>query len=305
MAGLNTSINNFRRSLLVLAYISGALALLTLGWLELSWNSLDLGSIRWVMVGLAMLVQFGSLAVSVLLWNRAVELGCGRRLPAVTALAQVGLGLVAKYIPGKIWGLAVRHQALVAQSHSSSRAASSLAMEQLSSLFTACILSGPAVYMASKRLPGAFVSGLAFVVAIVVILLTSRIRLWLANRMPERLSVSDLAALGVLGLAQWGMSGLAMLLVAAGLGIALDPWSALWVASAVPASVLVGMLAAFAPSGIGVREGTFVLLCSPAIGVSGAVGCALVLRLMATVRDTVVGLLVPVLLGKQGKSNAA
>lgn len=54
---------------------------------------------------------------------------------------------------------------------------------------------------------------------------------------------------------------------------------------------IVGILAIFVPSGLGVREGVIVLFCSPLIGVEQATALALVARLYATSADIIIGAL--------------
>jgi len=78
--------------------------------------------------------------------------------------------------------------------------------------------------------------------------------------------------------------GVAFWMVAAGL--ALDPMPSLPLSVGVFASgYIVGLIAVFAPGGVGVREGVFLMLLEPAIGVGAATMLAVGSRFLLTATE--------------------
>lgn len=75
---------------------------------------------------------------------------------------------------------------------------------------------------------------------------------------------------------KWGVAGLAFFTLARGLGFELSPLAA---TTAFAAAYLVGYLVIIAPGGIGVREGTLVLILTPALGEGAAFVLAAAQRL--------------------------
>jgi hypothetical protein len=100
----------------------------------------------------------------------------------------------------------------------------------------------------------------------------------------------------------WLGYGVALWLLARGLlpgaGLGLLPAIAVFTAS-----YLAGFLALFAPGGIGVREGVFILILQGPIGIGAATALAVASRLLLTVTE--LGAAVPFLLFPRGKPSVA
>jgi hypothetical protein len=100
----------------------------------------------------------------------------------------------------------------------------------------------------------------------------------------------------------WVGYGVALWLLARGLlpGAGLDLLPAIAVFTA---SYLAGFLALFAPGGIGVREGVFILMLQGPIGIGAATALAIASRLLLTVTE--LGAAVPFLLFPRGRPRVA
>jgi hypothetical protein len=100
----------------------------------------------------------------------------------------------------------------------------------------------------------------------------------------------------------WIGYGVALLLLARGLlpdvELGLLPATAVFTAS-----YLAGFLALFAPGGIGVREGVFILMLQGPIGIGAATALAIASRLLLTVTE--LGAAVPFLLFPRGRPRVA
>jgi glycosyltransferase 2 family protein len=106
----------------------------------------------------------------------------------------------------------------------------------------------------------------------------------------------------VANLVAWLGYGLALWLLARGLlpSVGLDPALAIAVFTA---SYLAGFLALFAPGGIGVREGLFILMLQGPLGIAAATALALASRVLLTVTE--LGAAVLFLVFTQGRARVA
>lgn len=100
----------------------------------------------------------------------------------------------------------------------------------------------------------------------------------------EPLPLPSVAAGALATLGGWLLYGAAFWMLAAGL--ALDPMPSLALSVGVFASgYIVGLIAVFAPGGVGVREAVFLTLLAPAIGVGAAATLAVASRILLTVTE--------------------
>jgi hypothetical protein len=100
----------------------------------------------------------------------------------------------------------------------------------------------------------------------------------------------------------WAGYGAALWLLARGIlpSVGLRPALAVAVFTA---SYLAGFLALFAPGGIGVREGLFILMLQGPLGIGAATALAVASRLLLTLTE--LGAAVPFLLLPQGRARVA
>jgi uncharacterized membrane protein YbhN (UPF0104 family) len=232
-------------------------------------------------------------------WGRGLDLWSASRIWTVSSLG--------KYVPGKVW--AVAGMALMAQRAGvgAGPATGSAVILQVLAIGTGAAIAGLSGWGALRATyPGA-------VVGLAVLIATSAaavgLLLWpeLVNRL-VRLAAPDAPAVrpprgavafGIVANAvAWLGYGTALWLLARGLlpgaGLELGPAIAVFTAS-----YLAGFLALFAPGGIGVREGVFILMLQGPIGIGAATALAIASRLLLTVTE--LGAAVPFLLFPRGR----
>ena len=239
-------------------------------------------------IALSALVVFLTYAIQVESWRRvlagwAQHLSYGR---AARIWLVVNLG---RYIPGKVWsvaGLVVLAQRAGVETWAAG--ASALAMQALG--------IGTAAALVAAATPGA-ASPLRLAAAALVSIATIGFLAWdRAARTVARLvgSVAQFRPLPLaavaesagLSLLSWVTYGVAFWLLARGLGLP----GALPVARAAGVFALgyiLGLLALFAPGGVGVREVVLIGLLTPALGGGGAVALSVASRILLTVTEVV------------------
>lgn len=277
-------------------YLIGLVLLLVSGAWGISEVARTPNIVAWWPIIVATALQLSTLVTSATVWRLAVRLVAGVEVGFSEAMSHVGLNLVGKYLPGKVWGFAMRHQSLRASGRSHAEAAGALALEQASMLLSAFALSIPSIIGALRFVPGRMAAVLVAAVVgfagFAIVAFRRQIGSVVASTWQN---ARHLPTLLLLNLLQWLLSGACLGLIAIALGCDIDGRVLLTLMSAVPAAVVAGMLAVFAPGGLGVREGALVLLCGPVIGVGPALACAIWLRVVATARDLLAGLAVPLL----------
>ena len=219
----------------------------------------------------------------------------GIRVPYSVALQAEMLSMLAKYVPGGVWTPAAR---VVAMRRFGIRETPVLIASILLEAGLSAV-AGVLVFLASLPFVGVPVSApigplVAFGILITV-LLHPRVFRWLARKVLRPFGASEVPplpwsrALGILAyyLVTWPIGGFALffLLRAVGGDPALSTVPFLGGAAAVGA--IVAVLAVFAPSGLGVREGAMYGLIL-AVAVEGvALGATIMNRLAITVVEAV------------------
>jgi glycosyltransferase 2 family protein len=246
------------------------------GWLVLSLL------LTWLMYGLLI---FG--------W-RSMLSGWGQRLDGWTAARIWILSSLGKYIPGKVW--AVAGMALLSQRAGVAAwaATGSAVVMQVLAIGTGAAVAGLAGADALESARQGARTGLVLLVAgatvsVALLLWPPFLRRLLRLAAPQAVTQRQPAGKGiVIGIATniiaWLGYGLALWLLARGL----LPTSGLSLRLAIAvftASYLAGFLALFAPGGLGVREGLFILMLQQPLGVGAATSLALASRLLLTVAE--------------------
>lgn len=267
----------------------------TLGWLvwrtlAANWSefrSLETpGEIRLGWIALAAVVVWTAYGVLILAW-RTVIVGWGQHLRVPAAVRIWCVSNLGRYLPGKIWsaaGLAVLAQREGVTGWVAAGAA--IAMQVLA--------LGTGVAVVAAVAPGAAtptsltVAGVCAVGAVVA--LTSKRAMAVLSGLTkgkialEPLPLPSVTAGALAALGAWVLYGVAFWMLAAGLG--LDPMPSLPLSVGVFASgYIVGLIAVFAPGGVGVREGVFLMLLEPAIGVGAAAMLAVGSRFLLTATE--------------------
>jgi hypothetical protein len=255
-----------------------------------NWNefrSLDVAiGLEWPWIVASALVMFGSYVVSVEAW-RQILAGWDQHLRFPRALRIWLIASLGRYVPGKVWSVA--GLIVLAQ-----RGGVATWAAGASAIALHAVAIGTAVVVVAVATPGA-VSPLRLGVAALAALLTIGALTWtplvrhlgriLGQGAAVRpLPVGAVARSAVLGVMAWLVHGLAFWMLAHGLG--LPPTLTLRAAAgAFCLGYMVGLLAVFAPGGIGVREVVLIGILAPALGSGGAVALTVASRLVLTATE--------------------
>lgn len=254
---------------------------------EMDWQP----NILWLL--LSVVIVWGSYGVLIEGWRRVV-LSMGESLSWQQAAKVTMVSNLGKYLPGKVWAIA--GAALLAEREGVKPAAAvaSAFILQALSLASGLLLIAVLAPGAVRELPEAARIGLIILavmaagglVLFVVPAGLDAVRRWLPGPLKELRSVAPgPLLLGLLAnVFGWSAYGLAFMLMTRGLLplVSID-WAT--ATSVFTASYLVGLIAAFAPGGIGPREFAFVLLLAPTAGPKAAVALAVASRLLLTITE--------------------
>jgi uncharacterized membrane protein YbhN (UPF0104 family) len=238
----------------------------------------------WIL--LSVLVILLSYASSVEAWRRILA-GWSQHLPYRQAVRVWLVANLGRYIPGKVWSVAgLMALAQRAGVEPWAAGASAFAIQ--------AVAIGSAVALVAAATPGAE-SPLRLAAAGLVAVATIALLTWpRAARSVARLigsaekirplpliSVVESAALGLLS---WVIHGTAFWLLARGLGLG-GGLSLATAAGVFALGYILGLLALFAPGGVGVREVVLISLLTPALGAGGAVALSIASRLLLTLTE--------------------
>ena len=239
----------------------------------------------------SVLLVFLTYVMQVESWRRILA-GWGQRLAFRAAARVWSLANLGRYVPGKVWSVAglvvLAQQAGV---EAGPAAASAFVLQAIS--------LGTGVAVVAAVAPGSApplrlaAAGLAAVLTITVLVWprTARRlgRLVNATAPLEPLRPSAVFAGAVLTVLSWGTYGAAFWMLTRGL----VPDTPLPLTAAIGAFTLgyiLGVLALFAPGGVGVRELVLIGLLAPFLGSGGAVAVSIASRLLLTVLEATAAL---------------
>jgi uncharacterized membrane protein YbhN (UPF0104 family) len=261
-------------------------------WEELRSQPLD-WSVRpgWLLLSAA--VVWLMYAILVVAW-RIMLAAWGQRLGGWEAARIWTVSSLGKYLPGKVWaiaGMAVMSQRAGVAPWAATGSAVVLQVLAIGTGAGVVGLTGAGALEAAH--PGARVAlGLLVAGALVgigLLLWPPLLRRLLRVAAPGSAVDGAPAAGGIVfgigaNLVAWVGYGTALWLLARGLlpGVRLEWLPAVAVFAA---SYLAGFLALFAPGGIGVREGLFILMLQQPIGIAAATALALASRLLLTITE--------------------
>jgi hypothetical protein len=303
------------RGIRVLQWVLGiAIMVFAVRSLAKNWDQLQAQPLHWSIepgwIILSAIVIWVMYALLIAAWRRMLR-GWGRGLDAWSAARIWTVSSLGKYLPGKVW--AVAGVAVMAQRAGigAGAATGSAVILQVLAIGTGSAVVALTGWKAlGAAYPGAevgLVVLLAAAVASVGMLfwpaLTDRLLRFAA---PDAGSMRPPVGAVVFGIVAnsvaWAGYGGALWLLARGLlpqaGLGLLPAIAVFTAS-----YLAGFLALFAPGGIGVREGLFILMLQGSIGIGAATALAVASRLLLTVTE--LGAAAPFLVFARGRPRAA
>ena len=245
-------------------------------------------------IALSVLVIFLSYAISVEAWRRILD-GWAQHLAYGRAARIWLVANLGRYIPGKVWSVA--GLIVLAQ-----RAGVAPWAAGASAFAIQAVAIGTAVVLVAAATPGA-ASPLRLGAAAVVAVATIALLAWLMGSTApiQPLPVAAVAKSAGLGLLAWMAHGVAFWLLARGLGLP-DTLSVVTAAGVFPLGYILGLLALFAPGGLGVREVVLIGLLAPALGWGGAVALSVASRILLTVTEVVAPLGV-LLVTRHGKED--
>jgi len=294
--------------------VQGVLALvvigLAVGKLAGSWDELRAQPIAWdVRPGwllASVAIVWAAYALLVEAWRRVV-VSMGQHLDYPNAARICMVSNLGKYIPGKVWAIA--GNALLAQQAGvdASAAVAAALVNQALALAGGLALVGalsPAALRAAPVWMGVATLTLGVGAVLGVAALSSkwalaRVQRFLPATWPALAPIAPRVMLGAFlaNVAAWAGYGLAMQCLARGLTPdAVVSWSL--AATVFTISYLVGLVAVFAPAGLGPRESLFYLLLVGAVGPKLAIALALATRVLLTVTE--LGAAAPFLFARKG-----
>ena len=226
--------------------------------------------LSWTSLLQSMIVLMLLLFLISTIWWRALTL-VGKPLPWRQGAAIWLQAQIARYIPGGVWDVAGRlvlgHEAGVDKR----RMSASVGMEMGLQVLSASLFLLVALIIGADATVRAYLPYVLIIIAISLVMLTPPVFSALVNwglkllrRPPLVLDISygNILLLFLMRVFAHGLEGLAYFLFARGLSPI--PWSAApLMISAYVGAWLIGYLAIFVPTGIGVREGALVLLLGP------------------------------------------
>jgi glycosyltransferase 2 family protein len=279
------------------ALVGVAIVVFAIRALVRNWDQLRSQPLEWQLrpgwLVLSLVLTWLMYALLILGW-RSMLTGWGQRLDEWSAARIWVLSSLGKYVPGKVW--AVAGMALLAQRAGVApwAATGSAVVMQVLAIGTGAAVAGLAGahdIESAHRGAGAVLMLLVAgaIIWVGLLLWPAFLRRLLRLAAPQAVGERQPAGRGIVvgivtNIVAWLGYGLALWL----LGRGLLPSSGLSLRLAIAvftASYLAGFLALFAPGGIGVREGLFILMLQKPLGVGAATSLALASRLLLTVAE--------------------
>lgn len=285
----------------------GAVVLVALAIRSLTrnWSDLRSQSIAWQIspawIVLSLVITWLAYAGLIEAWRRVV-VSLKQRLGYWDAARITMVSNLGKYVPGKVWAIAgaayLAQQVGVSPAAAVASAVVLQALALASGAMLVALLAPGLGALPSGYLVGGAVLGVLALTGVGV-LCSARALAWVQRWLPKSLPRLEPIAPGVMGVAllvnalAWCAYGLAFLALTRGVfpGTVLS-WTL--ATSVFTTSYLIGLLVAFAPGGLGVRESMFVLLLGGPLGVKLAGALALATRVTLTIAE--LGAAVPFLL---------
>ncbi|HLU97904.1 MAG TPA: lysylphosphatidylglycerol synthase domain-containing protein [Thermobifida alba] len=254
----------------------------------------------WTVAG-ALAAAMAGLGAQLLAW-RALLADLGSPLPLPVAARVMFVGQLGKYLPGSVWAFVAQVELArdreVPRRRGAAATVLAVAVTLVVNLLVAAVLLPLAAAEAAQR--WWWVLGcVPFLLAV----LHPRVVTWLLHRAlrlagrlradadPEldRLGGRGMAAAVGWSLASWGPLGVHVWLLTAGVGGGWDSWAAATGGYALAWTL--GVVAVFAPAGLGVREAVLVAALAPVLDPGSALVVAALSRLVMTAADLLWALL--------------
>jgi glycosyltransferase 2 family protein len=249
------------------------------------------GRVRIPQIVAAAVAVWAAYALLVVAW-RVVLRGWGAYLRLPSAIRIWCVSNLGRYLPGKVWSAA--GLALLAQREGVpgwAAAGAAVVMQALAvGTGVAVVAAGSPGAATPASLTAALLVALAVTAVLVLPASVRLIRRLLGDALPlEPLPLSAVALGAGAASVGWILYGLAFWLLALGL----VPQAAPPLLSAIgifAAGYIVGLIAVFAPGGLGVRESVFFVLLTPLMGAGAAAVLTVASRILMTVTEVTAAL---------------
>lgn len=210
----------------------------------------------------------------------------GGRVPTMAASRIVLLSLLGKYVPGKIWVATMRASFLGRHGVPPSIVLASVVTEHVFLIATGAAWFAAALFVDSPRVGVWAITAALLALAVLVVApgaLLRRVsgimkRMGLPTLTPE-LTPRRALTITIAYLTSWLALGAGIWLLAAGLDLDLPPVAVVLLAGHYGIAVIGGLLAFFAPAGVGIREGLFTAAMSSHLSAADAMFLSLAARL--------------------------
>lgn len=256
---------------------------------HIQWRSMSFGN--WILFTGGLVA---ALVMGVGGWRETLHAFTGVRIPWSAAVRQTGLLLVGKYLPGGVFGFVARM--MDDQRMPRGQRVGAGLVEQAVSLM-AVVLVGAVLFTAAKTSMPMIALMLLLLPAVLYALALAALALWRhAEQRYPRLGVMAGVVLHPASLRRASIIATFQALTWATLAALMAHWlfdlgfvPSMGIGGAFGLAVGAGMVALFAPGGIGIREGALVILCAPFMGAAPSLVLAAILRLASAMLDIVAG----------------
>jgi glycosyltransferase 2 family protein len=241
-----------------------------------------------------------SVYFAALMWRQLVNVGTGLSVSWRDTLVGIAALMLGKYLPGKIAGLAGRALTISGKTGMVSAGFIS-AIEQAYVLAGLVVLSSLSVLALSDEVSSLWVWA-APIVTLIVVIAPSLPKFVTGGYIARWKWASDLQAVtrGIKPLFSFRLLTIAVLIA---VGVCAPAWflseilsidlahqERLILVAAYSMSIMAGMATLILPGGIGVREGSFVLLTQSILTLEGSMAAAALLRLINVAADLLIGM---------------
>lgn len=251
----------------------------------------------------AVVVQIIAILLFIQAWKFLLSTQVEFQCSFLESTSHIGVTLMGKYLPGKIWGLVGRAFLLIRRGHSKSEAVNLLIADQFLTFYSGISVGAIALLAYFNPLASTALLLVAIISAPFVIgsydAIIQKILDWsklflhrLSESVDPQVTTLDKRSLGMCLITYvlfWVLIVLVLCLLFYPLIAADLLQNSLLLLAAIPLAMLSGFIALWAPGGIGVREGVIVLILTLNLSVDVALSIAITYRLICVLNDLSTG----------------
>ncbi len=280
---------------------------------SMNWPEISLAAVNSEMLLLAFLAQIGFWVMVSIGWSKVLRFTSDTRIELGDAFAQIGLLLVGKYLPGKVWGMVARGSALRQHNMATKDIVKSTFTEQLVSIHAGVVVGGLSLFFIIGGGAGwiMLILSLSSIVLIPIFnklitrVFVSLVYLYKKTRVDFSFDIkfSDYLVTFLIYILAWVMIGSILLFLSIGfLSLEFNIVESAEIISQAAVGMLAGYFALFAPGGIGIRESVISFSLSDLMTVDEAIALVVIYRVWLTISDVIAGCVALVWVGVVKKS---